>query len=335
MDKYGYALKQNNNTDMKNNRSKILIRIFIVFIFLSVGCWNIVMRLRTASLMEDIYFQAYDNKNLETIIYKYDVQAETVNEIGRVVGYFHNCKINSEKKYITGVRSPFGPNKDSDFEFGVLRFYLADGTSELMCSEKQLYIGKDASIVWKYTFPYDDGNRICICYKDQDLIYILYDLTTGKAKKIDVSKIESEVHDIRDNHIWYSVGNRLMKYNMKTYERKEVLQDATQYTVSDDGKKIEFFENYVKRIYLYDVVREKKRCILKAGWNKTFSSYSPYSSGWDKSGNYYYYIEYYVKLFSSSDTRIKVYNLHTKKSECIYLHRNAPATTIYEFIRNE
>ena len=163
----------------------------------------------------------------------------------------------------------------------------------------------------------------------------LYDLTTGKAKKVDVSKIESEVYDIRDNHIWYSVGNRLMKYNMKTYERKEVLQDATQYTVSDDGKKIAFFENYVKRIYLYDVVREKKRCILKAGWNKTFSSYSPYSSGWDKSGNYYYYIEYYVKLFGSSDTRIKVYNLHTKKSECIYLHRNAPATTIYEFIRNE
>ena len=98
MDKYGYALKQNNNTDMKNNRSKILISIFIVFIFLSVGCWNIVMRLRTAPLMEDIYFQAYDNKNLETIIYKYDVQAETVNEIGRVVGYFHNCKIDSEKK---------------------------------------------------------------------------------------------------------------------------------------------------------------------------------------------------------------------------------------------
>ncbi len=49
---------------------------------------------------ERYHFQVYDNKNFETIIYKYDVQAETVNEIGRVAGYFHNCKINSKKRCI-------------------------------------------------------------------------------------------------------------------------------------------------------------------------------------------------------------------------------------------
>lgn len=296
------------------------------------------MRIGSVPLTEDIYFQAYDDKNPETIIYKYDVQTETVNEIGRVAGYFHNCKIDSDKKYIIGVRSPLISGQLSEFEsgleFGIVRFSTEEGTSELLCSENKMRIGKNLSIVWKYTFPYDNGNKICICYEDQDFIYVLYDLETGKAKKLDTPKMKLGVYDIKGNTIWYPAKNGLMQYNMKTHERKEILENATQCTLSDDGGKIAFFENYVKRIYLYDTLHEKKRCILKAGWNKTYSSYSMYSLGWDKSGNYCYYVEYFVKLFSSSDTRIKIYNLKTKKSKCIYLHQNASAATIYEFIRN-
>lgn len=96
--------------------------------------------------MEDIYFLAYDNRTLETIIYRYDADMKKTNEVGKVAGYFHNCKIDSEKKYITGVCN-FGvtekfDNTESEFKLGIVRYSLEDGTLTLLRSEQQMYIGE-------------------------------------------------------------------------------------------------------------------------------------------------------------------------------------------------
>ncbi len=142
------------------------------------------------------------------------------------------------------------------------------------------------------------------------------------------------VYDIRNHYICYFVNNRFMRYDIKTKERKEILRNVSQCFVSTDGEHVAYLGNRAKQINLYDITREKKICVLKAGWNKVFSSSSPYSYGWDKSGTYFYYIEHFVKLFGSSDTRIKIYNRDTRRSQYIYIKRNKPATTRYEFIRN-
>lgn len=314
------------------------IVFFILLLFSVIICCFLLWPMGDSPVMEDIYFQAYDNKSLETVIYKYDAQTRTVCEIGKISGYFHNCKIDHEKKYITGVRSAFGPESISDaafnMEFGIVRFSLEEGTSELLRNEQQLRIGNKQQIIWDNTFLFDDCNKICICYKDETFFHMIYDLNTKKAQKIELSQMNCVVYDIRNHYIWYFVNNRFMRYNIKTKERKEIFQNVSQCFVSDDGEYVASLENRAKRIDLYDITREKKTCVLKAGWNKVFGSSSPYSCGWDKSGTYFYYVEHFVKLFGSSDTRIKVYNRDTRKSQCIYIKRNTPATTRYELIRN-
>lgn len=322
----------------KNSRKRIWTSMVIGLILLASVCRMIIRLMEVIPTIEDIYFQAYDNQTRETVIYKYDSDSKKVYEVGTVAGYFHHCKIDSGKKQITGVRSPWYPEEvyeaESDLESGIVRYFLEDGTSVLLRSEQQMRIGNKENIVWDYSFPFDGGEKMLMCYGDEELQYLLYDLKTGNASKIDVPKMNRGVYDIRKSNIWYSMRNGVMQYNVKTNDIKKYLQNASQCSVSDDGRKASYFGSDVKRIYLYDVVRKEKLCTLRAGWNKTFGSISPYSCGWDRSGNYFCYIEHFNRLFGSSDTRIKVYNLSTKTSKCIYLHRNAPATTTYEFIRN-
>lgn len=321
----------------KKRRAPIRIGLIIAFVLLS-GCRNLVLLAGSAPLAEDVYFQSYSIKDLETTIYKYDARTKTVQEVGRVLGYFHNCIIDSGKTAITGVRSPFFPPQmseaESDSQVGVVRFFLESGRSELLRSEEQLRIGEKEHIVWNQTFPYGDGNQMCICYKGQEMCYLLYDLKTAKAKRMD-SEIR-RVCDIRDNRMWYLTRRGLKCYHMKTRERKELFKGIRQCSISDNGRKAVSFQDGAKskRIYLYDTARKTQQCILRAGWNRVFEDNSSYAFGWDKSGMYCYYIEHFVKLFNSSDIRIKICNLRTGKSTCIYLHQNAPASTEYEFIRN-
>lgn len=315
------------------------IVFFTIFLLFIIVCCFLFLPTGSSPAMEDIYFQSYDNKNLETVLYKYDAQTKTVYEIGRVAGYFHNCKIDHEKKYITGVRSAFVPEQVSDaasnMEFGIVQFSLKEGTSELLRKEQQLRIGNKQQIFWDNTFLFDNCNKICICYEeDESIFFMIYDLETKRAQKLELSQRNYCVYDIRNQSIWYSVNNRLMRYSIKTKERKEILRNVSQCYISDNGGRVAYLKNRGKRINLYDSICEKKICALKAGWNQVFSSSSPYSCGWDKSGTYFYYIEHFVKLFGSSNTRIKVYNTNTRRNQYIYIKRNTPATTRYEFIRN-
>ena len=321
-----------------HDKSKIWISVIVGIVLLVTVCRIMFRLMGDVPAMEDIYFQAYNDQMQETVIYRYDADIGEVSEVGKVAGYFHNCKIDSEKKYITGVRSPWYPEEiysvESGMESGILRYSLEEGTSVLLRNEQQMSIGKKEDIVWEYSFPFDNGEKMLMCYKDEKMQYLLYDLKTQKAKKIEVPNRNQGVYDIRNGRIWYPMGNRIMEYNAKTNEIREYLPDAGQCTISDDGRKVSYFKNRAKRIILYDTGQEKKVCTLRAGWNKTFGSSSPYSCGWEQSGNYFCYIEHFNKFFGSSDIRIKVYNLFTKTSKCIYLQRNAPAMITYEFIRN-
>lgn len=332
--------KNEKNDKLFKKKIKIGVSAMIGLILLVKVSRLIIIFSGDMPAMDDIYFLAYDSRTRETIIYRYDADMKKTNEVGKVAEYFHNCKIDSEKKYITGVCNLWPPEKyddtKSEFKSGIVRYSLEDGSLTLLRSEQQMCIGNNQSIFWDSCFPFDNGEKMLMCYVDEEnnFTYLLYDLATSKAKKIGMPKMNRGVCDIRKGNIWYPKRKGVMQYNAKTGELKQFLQNADVCTVSDDSRKASYFGNDNKKIFLYDTVRKKKIGTLKAGWNKAFGSLFPYSCGWDQSGNYFCYIEHFIKFFGSSDTRIKVYNLHTKTSKCIFLHRNASATVQYEFVRN-
>jgi len=143
------------------------------------------------------------------------------------LGYFHNCIIDSGKTAITGVRSPFFPPQmseaESDSQFGIIRFFLESGRSELLRSEEQLCIGEKEHIVWNQTFPYGDGNQMCICYKGQETCY---HMKTRERKEL-----------------------------FKGIRQCSISDNGRKAVSFQDGAK-------AKRIYLYDTARKTQQCIL-------------------------------------------------------------------------
>ena len=136
---------QNKISCEKNNGHMIWVSTIIGFILFATVCRNMIRLMCDVPAMENIYFQAYDNQNMTAVIYKYDANTEKVYEVGKVAGYFRNCKIDSKKKYITGVSSPWGPEQyydaESGLESGIMRYSLEDGMSVYLCSEQQMRIG--------------------------------------------------------------------------------------------------------------------------------------------------------------------------------------------------
>ncbi len=156
-------MRRNRIPHEKNRRNKICARTVIVLMLLASVCGIIIRLTEDIPTMEDIYFQAYGNQTMETVIYKYDADTEKVYEVGKDDGYFHNCKIDSGKKHITGVRSPWYPEEvydaESGLESGIVRYSLEDGTAVLLRSEQQMRIGNKENIVWDCSFPFDGGEK--------------------------------------------------------------------------------------------------------------------------------------------------------------------------------
>lgn len=88
---------RNKTSHDKNNRSKIWISAVTGIVLLVAVCRIMVRLMGDVPAMEDIYFQAYNDQMQETVIYRYDADNGEVCEVGKVAGYFHNCKIDSEK----------------------------------------------------------------------------------------------------------------------------------------------------------------------------------------------------------------------------------------------
>ena len=246
-------MEKNNNIIKK--KIKIGVSAMIGLTLLVIVSRFIIILSGDMPVMDDIYFLAYDNQTLETILYRFDVDLRKTNEVGKVAGYFHNCKIDSEKKYITGVCNLWPEAKyddtESEFKLGIVRYSLEDGTLTLLRSEQQMRIGNKQSIFWDSCFPFDNGEKMLMCYADEEnnFTYLLYDLETSKAKKIGMPKMNRGVCDIRKGNIWYPKRNGVMQYNAKTGELKQFLQNADVCTVSDDSRKASYFGNDNKKFF--------------------------------------------------------------------------------------
>lgn len=332
--------------------NKRILVYTIIATLLFLGC-RIVMRCSMPPL-EDIYFSSFDNQvnGKVTVIYKYDARMKTVYELGQVEGHFYNCKIDSDKRYILGFRnaSPNYPNEEKEIpgvEFGVVKFSLSDGTSEVVLSDKEMHELAMGDIRWEYSFPFGDEGKVFLHYYDSVHSIstdIVYDIETKKNVRMAMADEIDYIYDIKNNIEWYrekkegrGTINSIIEYNLETGERKRVTigRSITNCSITGDGTKIAYVGYKSTRIYLYDVNRRKEKCIIKARWNRLFDTTTFYGSEWDRSGNYYCYIEYFPWYFLGKyDIRLKVYNVQTRRSQCIYIDRRAPGSINYEFIKN-
>ena len=325
-----------------NRRRKIVLFIALLVMFaVGIPCgayWKNKMIAENMTPMEDVYFVVYEGMDepKSTIIYKYDAQTKTTGEIGRVPGYFYNCEIDSKKEYIIGLRGSLWNEEKPGADFGVVRFLLADKTSEVILSDEKMNSLGEGDIFWPSTYICDSGEKILIHYYNPKHIYILYDLTTGRRQEIDAPRRIVEFLDIKGDIIWYkSTNGAIIKYNMKTKEEKETIEHARpSCAISYDDEKIAFFnqKNNHNRIYMYDLESGEEKCMLRAGWNSFYVAYYQYTLNWDKSGNYFFYIEAFRRIVGC-DVRIKYYNLKTGESGCIYKESNSVGRS-FEFVRN-
>ena len=80
--------------------NKTILACIIIAVLLCL-CFRIV---KTNSMppMEDVYSCAYDEwaEKEATIIYKYDAQTKSMNEIGRVEGHFFTAKLTVERNIL-------------------------------------------------------------------------------------------------------------------------------------------------------------------------------------------------------------------------------------------
>ncbi len=289
--------------------------------------------------MEDFYFLVYEGMEepQRTIIYKYDAQRDETYEVGRVAGYFHNGEIDSKKEYIMGLRGSLVNEENPEAEFGVVRFSLKDGTSEILLSDEEMHTFREGDIHWLLSYFGDDGEKVYINYRyGPEYIYkdiISYDLTTGERKKVYLpTRKFKDILGVSEDAVWYRSNFVITRYDLRTGELQETVEDAWRAYISDDESKFAFTRSGDNQhVYLYDMESREEKCILKAGWNTVFNDYYQYAAGWDKSGEYYFYVEVFMRM-ASNDTRVKVYNLRTGKSRCVY--REPKSHGGFEFVRN-
>ncbi len=329
---------------MKNRKTKRYIAIlislsFIVFILiLAISYLRNKIIEKNMPLMEDFYFLVYEGMEEPqcTIIYKYDVQRDETYEVGRVPGYFHNGEIDSKKEYIMGLRGSLMNEENPGAEFGVVRFSLKDGTSEILLTDEEMHTFEEGKIHWLLSYIGDDGEKVYIHYygiEGISNIFISYDLRTGERKRVSVPKGKyKEILDINEYVVWGRDGSTIIRYDMKTGEVRKIVEGARRAYISDDETKLTFTRpGDYKHVYLYDMESREEKCILKAGWNILFGNYYQYAAGWDRSGEYYFYVERFPRMVGN-DTRVKVYNLKTGKSRCVY--REPKSHGGFEFVRN-
>lgn len=178
--------KNGKNNNIIKKKFKIGVSAMIGLTLLVIVSRFIIILSGDMPVMDDIYFLAYDNQMLETILYRFDVDLRKTNEVGKVAGYFHNCKIDSEKKYITGVCNLWPEAKyddtESEFKLGIVRYSLEDGTLTLLRSEQQMRIGNKQSIFWDSCFPFDNGEKMLMCYADgikAEIIFVISNILSN------------------------------------------------------------------------------------------------------------------------------------------------------------
>ncbi len=330
---------------MKSKKRKRYVVVFVVASIVVITLIPVIIYLRNKiieknmPLMEDFYFLVYEGMEEPqcTIIYKYDVQRDETYEVGRVPGYFHNGEIDSKKEYIMGLRGSLMNEENPGAEFGVVRFSLKDGTSEILLTDEEMHTFEEGEIHWLTTYIQDNGKKVFIHYYKSGAAFsrrLLYNLKSGERTEITMpEKRIGGVIDIREDMIWYvNTSGTLIQYNNRTGEKREIIEDIGNAYISDDGTKMVFSRNFdYKHMYLYDVENKEEKCIWKAGWNTVFLEYYQYSSGWDRSGEYFFYVEIFPRIMGN-DTRVKIYNLRTGKSRCVY--RESKSQGGFEFVRN-
>ena len=284
---------------------------------------------------ENIFFTEYENEyeKDDTIIYRYNSKSNSVVEIGRVQGKLHDCVINSDETYITGLIY-----EEVSFDgVKIVRYDLATGTVETLDATEKIAALTDNHAGLINSLIYDGGNKIFVDFQDKNggIKWLLYDLTTDQYDIIEGEEDIARSLTIHNGDLWYIADSEgwysgpLYRYDLESKEKTKIMESA-QYdsVVLPEMGLVAYTKGlYNDKIYLYDMRTQETSYIAEGGWNTYYGELNWTNSRWSDNGREFFYIESFPGLFNASTERLKIYNVITRSSRCIYKIR----MTTHEF----
>lgn len=267
---------------------------------------------------ENIFFTEYEGEyeKDDTIIYRYNSKSNSVVEIGRVQGKLHDCVINSDETYITGLIY-----KEVSYDgVKIVRYDLATGAVETLDATEKIaaLTGNHASLI--NSLIYDGGNKIFVDFQDKNggIKWLLYDLTTDQYDIVTGQGVWSLT--IHNNKLWYVVNSNMYQYDLESKERTKIMESAQSDSVVMPEMGLVAYTKglYNDKIYLYDMRTQETSYIAEGGWNTYYGELTWTNSRWSDNGREFFYIESFPELFNASTERLMIYNVITRSSRCIY-----------------
>lgn len=311
---------------LKKVRS-VIAAILIALAAITGVCFFIFNHKEVYELQQNIYFMEWDNQEDKTIFYRYIAEDGEVMELGSMEGRFLHSAINKDETIITILRS----NGDSH---EIIRYDLAAGTFQTENIGEKIYDLTNHTVwVWRAALLYDGGNKILISYNGAlghekwlfyDLVTEEYDVVKGREDKA------GKFLAVNDHEVWYaSVHGTLYRYDRETDESIEILDSFNSAAAAPDTALIAYIEEgrQDKKIYLYDINREKTKYIAAGRWNTYYGDIFNKEGQWSDDGRYFFYSKYFMGLFNAADISLMAYNTGSGRSFCIYKKKG----TLHEF----
>lgn len=304
--------------------SKKVKRKLWVYICVTVGIIVLVVLIvyRYHIRQKNVFFLEYEGEYEKdyTIIYRYNSRINTVMEIGRVQGKLHDCVINSDETYITGLIY-----KEVSYDgVKIVRYDLVTGTVETLDAAEKIAALTDNHAGLVNSLIYNEGNKIFVNYKDEneDRKWLLYDLTTDQY---DIVEGESgQFLTIHNNSLWYIADNgTLYQYDLESKEKTKIMASAQSDSVVMPEMGLVAYTKglYNDKIYLYDMRTQEDSYIARGGWNTYYGDLIWTNSRWSDNGREFFYIKSFPGLFNESTERLMIYDVLTGSSRCIYMAR--------------
>lgn len=309
---------------MSNGKKWVLLTIGVMAVLIAVfGAIAVhINKGNDYEPQQNVYFLEYENdKEGDTVIFKYDHIKDEVTEIGRIRGYFRNCVINEEETTITGIFSEKILNSECD----LVRYDIATRAVEPQNVTEKISELAKGNEEWFNALVYDEGNKILISYDDENgsKRWLFYDpITEEYEDMIQEESVAVEFLTIHNNNLWYRSGTEsLYQYDLDTQVKTPItdsVHNSSAAIAPDIGLMAYTKDISRKKIYLYDINAQRTKCIAGGGWNTCYGDLSFTDAGWSNDGRQFFYIRYFPGLFDESTKRLMIYDVKTGRSHCIY-----------------
>lgn len=314
------------SSNKAKQKSKIKKRLLLLFCFITLVIIAAICIYRYAYItnfdeLEDFYFIRYyedfNTKEGNSVIYHYDAREDSVSEVGSVSGKLPSGALNDSGTHIIGVL-----DGDMYIRYDLDKCEIVQQISKSELVER-LGLEEDYKIYSRDFAPSGESIYMVISNGEDNILY-LYNFNKDTLEMI--TEIEEPYSfEVAENIICYSDGENISSYNLETGECKALISIESKWSgyklsgceLSRDGKKLlltdsaDPFETTFRlfeKIYVYDIETDTIK--------EMESGYYISDMCWNR--DYYIYVEKYYGFIVDANPTIKVSNGFWGPDKVIY-----------------